>query len=321
MPGGNSTTSSKSTNKDRSKTGNTVQTLLAAKVDKEKPPPSKRTHSEVSNDSNCSFDLSNLMSLQKDIEEIKSGLGGITRKEDLDKATKDLFRTSDLEAIVTVIVKNLLKEFETSIETKIEEKVTEVRNEMQEKIDALAIENEDLKRKIQVLHTTTTSVRKDLNETGRLTKQALINSNFNEQYSRKNNIKVFNFPRKEKQNLRQDFIKTVKDDLKVELEERDVVAIHRIPSKQHGVFPVIVRLFNSDVKRSVMRVRKELRNDVRFSDDVTQANMELIQRLRDTELFESVWYYNCGVYGRTEEGLQLKFGIFDDIRTRLKQGR
>ena len=172
-----------------------------------------------------------------------------------------------------------------------------------------------------MLHTTTTSVRKDLNETGRLTKQALINNNFNEQYSRKNNIKVFNFPRKEKQNLRQDFIKTVKDDLKIELEERDVVEIHRIPSKQHKVYPVIVRLFNSDVKRSVMRVRKELRNDVRFTDDVTQTNMELIQRLRDTESFESVWYYNCGVYGRTEEGLQLKFGIFDDIQTRLKQGR
>ena len=76
--------------------------------------------------------------------------------------------------------------------------MTEVRNEMQEKLDALTIENEDLKRKLNVLHTTTTNVRRDLNETGRLTKQDLIQSNFNEQYSRKNNIKVFNFPRRVK---------------------------------------------------------------------------------------------------------------------------
>lgn len=316
MPGGSSVASGK-TSKDKSKTANTVQTLLSAKLDKEKKPPSKRTHSEVSNDSNNSLDLSGLMNIQKDIDEIKLNLEGVTRKDDL----KDLIKTNDLEQLVTVIVKNILTEFETSVNKKIDEKVSEVRNEMQEKVDALAIENEDLKRKLHVLHTTTTGMRKDLNETARMTKQAHINSNFNEQYSRKNNIKVFNFPRKEKQNLRQDFINTVKKDLKVELEERDVVAIHRIPSQHPGVNPLIVRLFNSDVKRNVMRERKNLTNDVRFSDDVTKANMDLIQRLRDTEMFESVWYFNCSVYARTEDGLQLKFGIYDDINLRLKQRR
>ena len=68
-----------------------------------------------------------------------------------------------------------------------------------------------------------------------------------------------------------------------------------------------------------MRVRKDLKDNVRFTDDVTQANMDLIQRPRDTEMFDSVWYFNCGVYGRTEDDLHLKFGIFDDIQTRLKQ--
>lgn len=228
---------------------------------------------------------------------------------------------SDLEQLVTVIVKNLLREFGESIEKKFDDKLSEVKRDMQEKIDALAVENEDLKRKMNVLHTTTTGIRKDLNETARQTKQAIINSNFNEQYSRKNNIKVFNFPRKEKQDLRKDFIEKVKSDLDVDLEDRDVVAIHRIPSQHPGVNPCIVRLFSSDVKRKVMRVRKELQDNVRFTDDVTKTNMDLIQRLRDTEEFESVWYYNCGVYARTEDGLQLKFGIYDDIYTRLKQRR
>jgi hypothetical protein len=94
---------------------------------------------------------------------------------------------------------------------------------------------------------------------------------------RKNNIKVFNFARREKQNLRQDFIDLVKRDLNVTLEERDVVAIHRLPA-EHEPSPLIVRLFSSDVKRSVMRVRKELKGRVKFVDDVTQMNMELIKR-------------------------------------------
>ena len=126
-----------------------------------------------------------------------------------------------------------------------------------------------------------------------------MSSNYNEQYSRKNNIKVFNFPRREKQNLRQDFINLVKGDLNVTLEERDVVAIHRLPA-EHEPSPLIVRLFSSDVKRSVMRVRKELKGRVKFVDDVTQMNMELIKRRERSQRFDQVWYFNCGIYGRMD---------------------
>jgi hypothetical protein len=69
--------------------------------------------------------------------------------------------------------------------------------------------------------------------------------------------------------------------LNVTLEERDVVAIHRLPA-EHEPSPLIVRLFSSDVKRSVMRVRKELK----FVDDVTQRNMELIKRLERSQRFD-----------------------------------
>ena len=86
---------------------------------------------------------------------------------------------------------------------------------------------------------------------------------------------MFNFPRREKQNLRQDFIDLVKRDLNVTLEERDVVTIHRLPA-EHEMSSLIVHLFSSDVKRSAMWVRKELKGRVKFVDDVTQRNMELI---------------------------------------------
>ena len=108
--------------------------------DKDKPKASKtakRTHSDESNDSNNSMDLSNLMNFQKDIDEIKTSLEGVTRKKDLDEATKDLIRTSDLENIVFKIIHNLLEEFQKSVNERIEEKVNIVKNEMQEKIDAL----------------------------------------------------------------------------------------------------------------------------------------------------------------------------------------
>ena len=123
--------------------------------DKDKPKASKtakQTHTDESNNSNNlnSMYLSNLMSFQKDIDEIKTNLEGVTRKKDLDETTKDLIRTSDLENIVSTIVYNLIEEFQKSVNKRIEEKVNIVKNEMQEKIDALSIENEDLKRKLEL---------------------------------------------------------------------------------------------------------------------------------------------------------------------------
>jgi hypothetical protein len=48
---------------------------------KEKAPKKGRTHSQLSNDSNNSieFDLSGLDHIQKDLEEIKSSLQGVTK--------------------------------------------------------------------------------------------------------------------------------------------------------------------------------------------------------------------------------------------------
>jgi hypothetical protein len=74
------------------------------------------------------------------------------------------------------------------------------------------------------------NVKTTLNRNVILTKDATIQSNYNEQYSSKNNIKVFNMKKRDKQNLREDFIDLVKKDLNVDLELRDVVAIHHLPS-------------------------------------------------------------------------------------------
>jgi deoxyribodipyrimidine photolyase len=146
-------------------------------------------------DSNSSieFDLSGLNHIQKDLEEIKSSLQGVTKITDLNEATKDLVKSTELETLVTVIVNKLLNNFESKLETKFETKLTQVTNNMQEKIDALSLENENLKGQLDATKNVLGNVKTTLNRNVILTKDdATIQSNYNEQYSRKNNIKVFN---------------------------------------------------------------------------------------------------------------------------------
>lgn len=322
MPGGsNPSNRLSSQSADKQKQVKTVQSLLTAKKDKDiSKQPTKRTRSDVSTDSNTSMDLSGIINFQKDLDEIKFSLKDVTTKDDLNEVTKDLVKTADLENMVTGIVKKLFSKFESTLDKKMNERLNKIQTEMQEKVEALSIENEHLRRKIDQNEAKTISIKKELSETTEIAKVTNISSNYNEQYSRKNNIKVFNFPWKEQQDLRQDFIQMVKSDLNITLHDRDIVAIHRLPA-QREPRPLIVRCFNTDVKRSIMRKRKELRNKVKFVDDVTTRNMALIKRLEDSGRFDQVWYFNCGIYGRTDNGLQMKYGLYDDINRRLREGK
>jgi hypothetical protein len=86
----------------------------------------------------------------------------------------------------------------------------------------------------------------------------------------------------------------------VDLELRDVVAIHRLPSDRPGEKTIIVRLFNSDAKRNVMRAKKNLKNNIRFVDDITKQNHELMKRMRVPSLSD----FNVNVI------IQTKFELF-----------
>jgi hypothetical protein len=47
-------------------------------------------------------------------------------------------------------VKKLFSKFESSLEKKMNEKIIKIQNEMEEKVEALSIENEDLKKRPEV---------------------------------------------------------------------------------------------------------------------------------------------------------------------------
>jgi mRNA deadenylase 3'-5' endonuclease subunit Ccr4 len=67
-----------------------------------------------------------------------------------------------------------------------------------------------------------------------------------------------------------------------------------------------VKVRNTDVKIQIMRQKKNLTKDVKFHDDITQRNLGLMARLKNTEKFENVWFYNCNVYAKPEGNIKKK---------------
>ena len=74
-------------------------------------------------------------------------------------------------------------------------------------------------------------------------------------------------------------------------------------------------------KLNIMRKKRNLKKDFRFHDDITQSNLGLMARLKRSERFENVWFYNCNVYAKLAEGSRIKFDIFDNIEEKLRKKR
>ncbi|VDH96818.1 Hypothetical predicted protein, partial [Mytilus galloprovincialis] len=216
-------------NKDGNKT---VQSLLAPKKDQQianqgNPPPKrdKRTFSDVSEESLEGIDL---MSIHSDLKDIKKSLQNTVKKSDLD----NLVKQKDLKDLVTTIVSKLLSTLKESITEEFNTKLKEKTGKLKDEIDALNIDNENFKERLRTKDRQIEELQEKVSDCNHRSIDALKSANYNEQYSRKHNIRMVNFPEKRNENLRDVFVKMVKKDLNVEIEPSDVIAIHRIPGKE-----------------------------------------------------------------------------------------
>lgn len=297
-----------------------IQTLLAAKknnnkdtLEKSAKEP-KRTHSDVELDSSIELGV-----FQADLTDIKNSLKDIVKKPDLDKALCQLVKTQDLETLVTSIVTKLVNTMKEELNEKWEKTYREKTGRQQKAIEDLSQENESLRELIATQRKSIVELQSSTKDNEIRSKEAVKMGNYNEQYSRKFNIKVTNYPQKEGENIKDDFIKNIaKGMLEVDIKPSEIQAIHRIWSRKKEHPHVLVKLINSEVKSRIMRVKKNLpKEGLRLVDDVTKHNMGLMTRLRDSKKFENVWYFNCAVYAKIEGGIKHKFELFDDVEKKL----
>ncbi|XP_056021932.1 uncharacterized protein LOC130054887 [Ostrea edulis] len=268
-----------------------------------------KTLSDKSYDTAGSSDQT-LAAIRSDLREIK---------ENLQKTVK----TCDLESMVTNIVTGLLKSYEKEAEkreTQLKQKIDRLTTD----IDKLTMENETLREKICEANKNNRDLQKEMNEGRDFATFSTVKSNYNEQYSRKNNIKIYGIPETKRDNIVEIVKSTLKKKGCVEVDHRDIEAVHRIPgSRPNAPRPILMKMRNNDKKANIMRYRSAVKDspvNVRLGDDVTKENRELIVRLLDHESITSAWYFNGSVYGNIK-GKRVKFDILDDIDFKVKKIR
>ena len=118
--------------------------------------------------------------------------------------------------------------------------------------------------------------------------RALIHANDNEQYGRKNSVRIYgiaisNDPRNE--NCKKLVSSLLTNQLGLDIEEGDMNAAHRIGQIREGKQPIIVKFFARDTKTHIMENRFKLKgNPIRIYDDLTVQNRRLLNRLKITKM-------------------------------------
>jgi chaperonin cofactor prefoldin len=240
-----------------------------------------------------------------------------TQLKEINDQLKKTIKVDDIKDVIKSVVAELFQNHQEKIEKRINDEVAKLREENEK----LRSDNKKLTGQVGDLDEVINSLHKKLEDNEAMTRMALSKANYNEQYSRKNNIKFHGFRENKGENLLQTLNDTLSE-VGVEIADQDVVAIHRIPGKKDWPRPILIKLRNPEAKARVMRKRSGIKSlqsgKVKVTDDVTKDNSDLISKLLANEKISAAWYFNGAVYGQCNSR-RIKFDLFDDIDKKLRK--
>ena len=267
----------------------------------------KRSHSEVA-DSSLGDEFTSIQKqldqLTSDIQQTREDVKSIMKKEEMKS-----FITDTVTAMFSKVQKKLEKRVEETIEEKLEEKLNDKLTELNDRLDSLVHENVQLREANDKL-------KGRIDRSEKVAKVAMEKSNMNEQYSRKNNIKIMGVEGDDEteEELTEKVNNILRAKTGVTINVNKIMAIHRIPGKSGMPKPVLIKLMNNNEKTKIMKKRKLMKQaGYRLVDDVTKQNTKLISRLNLHTDIDSAWYFNGNVFAKTTGGKRFKFDLFSVV--------
>lgn len=136
----------------------------------------------------------------------------------------------------------------------------------------------------------------------------------NEQYSRKNNIKIYGLEEEKGEECVQKIVKLLKDKLNIQLYISDISAAHRIPGGKNGPRPLVVKLVHSTVKNKILIKRKLLKGSgIVIREDISIEYVKLMNRMENKDNVDSVWFWSGKVFVKTTDGNKRRVKLGDII--------
>ncbi|KAK6191112.1 hypothetical protein SNE40_002856 [Patella caerulea] len=246
-----------------------------------------------------------------------SGKGEMTENTDGEETNRDItgiyaildtikqeigqmIKKDDMKIIISEITDCVLETLRKELKTEIKKLVNDATDDIREQYDAVLGQNEQLHAEKREMQTKIDDLINNAQIGHRKANDAIRMANYNEQYSRKMNIRIFGLPNQQSRELQTTFIETIKKLTDIDVANEEIIAIHSLPTRSPDKpNPVIVKMRNTESKSNIMKHRKLLlEKQLKLADDITKNNLGLMNRARENSHVDKVWYFNGAVYAK-----------------------
>lgn len=185
----------------------------------------------------------------------------------------------------TCITEKILEKFNDEWMEKLIEKITtKVSNKFQEKLDA-----QD--KKIKTLENQVSDLKAEIEE-------IKLEKDMNEQYSRRNNLRIFGVQERPEEKTNEILFKIIKDKLNIELNKNDIEVCHRIGVKKvNSDRPIMIKFTSNIIRNEVFYKKKNLKGSkITIREDLTKMRKEIVSSAVEEFGAKNVWTQGGRVY-------------------------
>lgn len=257
-----------------------------------------------------------------------------------------LITKDDVESIVSECIKTVMVDFQDKltklVNSKLESLNTAVHNiekcafNQKSEIDGLAekhrsldIDLTQINKKLDelpLLKERCKNLEQKMSNLESLQKNTAKMANHNEQYSRRNNIRIRGLGATKDETCEQTVIKFLNNRLNlrdnegkhVQISVIDIDAAHPIQSRrsqQEHPPSMIVKFHQRCHRDMIIKARRQLKGQsFTINEDLTKLNQQLLTRLKDSPAVESAWSWNGKILAKVKgQSRPKQFDIYDPI--------
>lgn len=116
-----------------------------------------------------------------------------------------------------------------------------------------------------------------------------------EQYSRRNNLRIYGIPETANENTDNVISAICKDKLGVDVHQGTIDCSHRLGKSENGSRPILVKFCSRNIKQMIFNNKRKLKGSkIIIREDLTKRRLELLKNVQ--KKCDTAWTNNCCVF-------------------------
>lgn len=198
--------------------------------------------------------------------------------------------------IVTMVIQQVLSspDFEQKLQACLDRALEKKMDEFLRRTEVNSAQIHDIEGAMEASANESKTIQEKIASLEERCDRALKELNQQEQYSRRNCLRIFGIEEKPNENTDEIVLETASKQLGLLLQPTEIDRSHRIGKPEpNKSIPIIAKFCSNETRSLVMKNRRKLKGThIVVREDLTQPNQELLQATKAHPLVKSAWFHD-----------------------------